>query len=341
MRLLQIMVGAEHGGAEEYFVRLAIALGRRDINQRIIIRNNKDRASRLQQAGIQPHQFVFNKQLGFLTRWNIKKIIKSFEPDIVLSWMNRATQLTPNIEDVVHVGRLGGYYDTKYYKRCDHLIANTHDIYDYLLSNGWDKENVHYLPNFVSINLLPPIARIEFQTPARVPLILAIGRLHENKAFDILVEALAKVPDAYLWLAGDGPLRRKLEEQAKSLGIQTRIRFLGWRNDVEALFAASDIFVCPSRYEPLGNVVIEAWANDVPVIATDSIGPANLVGTYDAGVLVPVDDVEALAISIKRMIQNKELQDRVCVLGKKAYQENFTEKIVLDKYIKFFESIIS
>src|SRR3546814_2771750 len=65
----------------------------------------------------------------------------------------------------------------------------------------------------------------------------------------------------WLWLAGEGPRRRALMQQAARLGLGDRVRFLGWRDDVAALLRAADVFLCPSRHEPLGNVVIEAWAH--------------------------------------------------------------------------------
>ena len=94
--------------------------------------------------------------------------------------------------------------------------------------------------------------------PGGAPLVLGLGRLHQNKAFDVLLEAVSRVPSVYLWIAGEGPLKTELEKQAENLAVKPRTRFLGWREDTAALLAGADVFVCPSRHEPLGNVVIEA-----------------------------------------------------------------------------------
>ena len=271
----------------------------------------------------------------------LERQIDEFDPDIVLTWMNRATLILPPRGNFIRVGRLGGYYNLKYYRHCDHLVANTIDIVNYLKSNGWNDERVHYLPNFVTEKRVPAIERKVFYTPDHVPLIFALGRFHENKAFDILCEAMAQLPNAYLWLAGDGDLRKILEEQVENLGIKPRVRFLGWRQDVEALFAAADIFVCPSRYEPLGNVVIEAWAQGVPVVAADSLGPGTLIRQGETGILVPINDVNALAKALKRMISDDGLRHRLVDQGKAVYDSTFTEKLVVDKYLKCFEAITS
>ncbi len=339
MKILQVMAGARYGGAEAFFTRLATALNKTDIDQRVIIRRDADRARLLRDGGVEPIELGFGGLLDFRTGMALRRRINEFKPYVVLSWMNRATSMCPRVKDGFHVGRLGGYYNLKYYRKCDHLIANTTDIADYLRNNGWPAEKVHYLPNFVGAKRVAPINRREFFTPEKAPLVLALGRLHENKAFDVLLNAIARVPNAYLWLAGEGDLRQKLDQQAEVLGIKPRVRFLGWREDTEALFAAADIFVCPSRHEPLGNVVIEAWAQGVPVVAADSLGPGTLINHGENGVLVPVDDANALARSLKRVVEDDDLRAELAQGGLETYEANHTEQIVVEKYLSFFESV--
>ena len=212
---------------------------------------------------------------------------------------------------------------------------------NYIKNNGWGEEQVHYLPNFVNDKTESQIKREEFDTPRDNTLILALGRLHENKAFDVLFEALVKVPNAYLWLAGEGPLRKKLEKQAERIGVKPRVRFLGWRRDKEALFAAADILVCPSRHEPLGNVIIEAWAQGVPVVAADSSGPKGLITDGQTGMLFPVNDANALANAMNRLIGSPVLGKRLIEKGKENYRLEYSQKIVVDKYMKLFKKICS
>ena len=338
MRLLQAMAGARHGGAEAFFVRLAIALQRSGQEQCILIRRNADRAAALRRAGIDPLELRFGGAADLVTRWRFRRAIAGYRPKIVLSWMNRATSLCPR-GDFVHVARLGGYYDLKYYRRCDHLIGNTRDIVAYLKRSGWPSERAHYLPNFVALDGAPAASRGELDTPEDAPLALALGRLHANKAFDVLLAALAKVPRLHLWLAGDGELRQTLERQASAFGIAPRVRFLGWREDVAALLAAVDFLVCPSRHEPLGNVVIEAWAARKPVIASMSEGPAALITDEVSGLLVPVDDAAALAAAMKRLVEDGGLRARLAAAGHAAYEAEFSEGRVVGLYRDFFERV--
>ena len=341
MKLLQAMAGADYGGAEEFFVRLAIALNSSGVQQRVVIRNHKLRASQLRAGGVEPVELGFGSPLDVVTRWGLREQISKFNPDIVLTWMNRATAMLPARGKFLHVGRLGGYYNLKYYRACDHLVANTEDIANYLKNNGWGEDQVHYLPNFVTGKTAPKIKRKEYYTSNNATLLFALGRLHENKAFDVLLEAFAQVPNAYLWIAGEGPLRETLEREAERLGIRPRVRFLGWRQDVEALYATADILVCPSRHEPLGNVIIEGWAHGVPVVAANNLGPGSLIKDGETGILFPVNDANALAAALKRLISNDELGRRLAENGKKIYKTMFSEKIVVDKYIKLFEQMSS
>jgi glycosyltransferase involved in cell wall biosynthesis len=264
--------------------------------------------------------------------------IAEFAPDLVLSWMSRATGFCP-AGKAPHLGRLGGYYDLKYYRRCDHLIGNTRDIVDYLVGQGWPAERAHYLPNFVGSAVQPAVPRAALNTPEGVPLLLALGRLHVNKAFDVLLRALEKVPSAHLWLAGEGPEGRRLMKLADELKIAERLRFLGWRSDVPALLAASDLLVCPSRHEPLGNVVLEAWAQRRAVVAAGAQGPAALITPEETGILVPPDDPEALAAAVARVLEDPILAARLAVGGRAAYEAEFTESAVVAQTLALFERL--
>lgn len=340
MRVMQVMAGAEFGGAEAFFTRLVLALNGAGLEQRVVIRHNERRAAALKAGGVDPVQLPFGGLLDLRTPFALKREIGEFQPDIVLTWMNRATRMCRK-GDFAWVARLGGYYDLKYYKGCDHLIGNTEDIVQHLVNGGWPEERGHYLPNFVNERRMPPMSRREFYTPDSTPLLLTLGRLHGNKAFDVLLRALARVPSAYLWIAGEGPLRRELEELAEHLAVKPRVRFLGWRDDVAALYAACDIFVCPSRHEPLGNVVIEAWAQEAPVIAADSLGPGTLIEDMENGILVPVNDAEALSQALNFLLGDAALRRRLAAAGRRAYEERFTEAAVVEKYMAFFKSVLS
>lgn len=337
-RVLQVMAGAEVGGAEAFFERLVPALARAGIEQHAVLRSRGGRAQRLRDAGLPVTECRFGGPLDLASRWRLKTTARRFRPDVVLAWMSRAAAALPT-GPWVTAGRLGGYYDLKYYRRCTHLIGNTPDLRRYILDQGWPADRAWHLPNFVDARRLPPASRAEQDTPEDAPLLLCLGRLHRNKGFDVAVAALAEIPGAWLWIAGEGPERSALEDQARSCGAAERVRFLGWRDDVPALFAAADMLVCSSRHEPLGNIVIEAWAQERPVVAAASQGPSQLIEHGVTGLLAPVDDAAALAAGIRSLLADRDAARGLAEQGLDRFRRNFTEAAVVERYKAFFAAV--
>jgi glycosyltransferase involved in cell wall biosynthesis len=250
--------------------------------------------------------------------------------------MNRAARHTPR-GPWARIGRLGGYYSLKYYKGFDHLVANTEDIAEWIVGQGWPAGRVSCIPNFAAAPAdAAPVERAGLDTPEDAPLLLAMGRLHENKAHDVALQALARVPGAFLWIAGLGPLEAKLRGMAEALGVADRVRFLGWRSDASALYRTADVCVFPSRFEPLGNVVIQAWAHGLPVVAADSQGPKALIQHGDDGLLVPVDDAEALADAVRQLLDQPMLRARLAAAGQSRVEAEFAEAAVVDQWKALF-----
>lgn len=329
MRVAQVMAGAPAGGAELFFERLALALHRAGDTILPVIRRDLGRAERLAAAGLAPLQFRFGGALDLLTRPRVAAALRGFAPRVVVTWMNRAARQTPP-GDWVLAGRLGGYYDLRYYRACDHLIGNTRGIAAWIRSQGWPASRVHHLPNFA-----PDLAG---STPAVLPLppgapvVLALGRLHRNKAFDILVRAMPMLPGVQVVIAGEGPERAALASLARDLGVRERLYLAGWRTDQAALLARCDLLACPSRHEPLGNVVIEAFSAARPVVAADAAGPVELIVPDRDGLLVPREDPDALAAAIAAVLARPALAARLGQAGRARYEAEHAEATVLAQW---------
>jgi len=340
-KILHVIAGADEGGAEEFFVRLVLALQRREVPQSVAARIGRYSAA-LIRAGLAPTLAPFGGMLDFSTVPRLRRACDAFAPDVVLSWMSRATQFVSRARgtrNFVHAARLGGYYDLKYYRGCDHLIGNTPDIVDYLVRQGWAADRAHYIPNFVDETNAASARRGDFGTPDDAKLVLAAGRFHPNKAFDVLLRAMAELPGVYLWLAGDGDEHGNLQELAVDCGVAPRVRFLGWRTDVPALMNASNALACPSRIEPFGNVIVEAWARSLPVVAAASAGPSWLIKSGDNGLLAPAGDASALAASLRSVLDDDALANRLAAAGRASYQREFGEEAVVRRYLDLFERI--
>ena len=333
MRIAHVMAGAAAGGAELFYERLSAAQNRTGDKVLATIRRDPGRAGRLRQAGLEPLQLRFGGRLDLLTRPRLRRALREFAPHVAIAWMNRAARLTP-IGDWVLAGRLGGFYDLNYYRRCDHLIGNTRGITEWMLSQGWPAARVHHLPNFSDDH-----GRLEHRRPEWLPegtrLVLALGRLHRNKAFDMLIRAMRQVPDAVLVIAGEGPEREALEDLARREGVASRVRLPGWSNEPATLLAAADLLVCPSRHEPLGNVIIEAFSARLPVVAAAAQGPVELITSGRDGILVPLEDAQALAAAIGAVLQDASLARRLGEAGRVRYEAEFAEAPVLARWHGF------
>jgi glycosyltransferase involved in cell wall biosynthesis len=163
-----------------------------------------------------------------------------------------------------------------------------------------------------------------------------MGRLHSDKAHDVSLKALAQTPYAYLWIAGDGPLEGELKTLAKRLGVRDRVRFLGWRLDASALYRTADICLFPSRFEPLGNTVIQAWAHDIPLVTAASQGPGAIVRDEVDALLTPVEDVDAVAKALNRLIADKDLGRRLVEGGRERIATEYAVDTVVAEWRTLF-----
>jgi glycosyltransferase involved in cell wall biosynthesis len=346
LRILQVMAGAAHGGAEMAFVDMCIAMHDAGQVVEVVTRPNDLRVPLLEKAGLIVHQLRFGGALDIITTARLKKIIRAFKPDIVQTWMSRAAQKTPAwtpgmaIPPYLVVSRLGGYYKVGHFRQTDYFVTVTPDIKRFLLENGIAADRVAQINNFAETEpACAPADRARENTPADAVLLLALGRLHPSKAFDTLLRAMVDLPGVYLWIAGEGPLRDELHTLRSTLGLDDRVRFLGWRDDRAALLRACDVCVFPSRFEPFGTVFVQAWAQGVPVVSTASDGPRQYIRDGHDALLVGVDDIPALTAAIRRMLDDPGLRAGLVENGLARYQAEFTKDRVVAQYLDFFQAI--
>ncbi|MCE2491790.1 MAG: glycosyltransferase [Alphaproteobacteria bacterium] len=342
MRILQAMAGGERGGAEAFFVWLCRSLAGRGIDQRAVLRPHSAREAALRDAGVDAVAAAFGGPLDLFTPRTLRREIEHFRPDIVITWMSRATAFCPAASPghrFLHLGAPTGYYDPKYYRRCGHLMVTTADLKRFFVESGWVDARVSVIPHFIPDRCGAPASRAAFETPEDAPLLLALGRLHETKGFDVLLEAMRGLTSHYLWIGGSGPLEGDLKQRAIDLGVGDRVRFLGWRDDTPSLFAAADVFVCSSRRESFGLMVVEAWMHRVPIVAAAAEGPADLIDHGVNGLLVPKEESAALAGTISRLARDSALARRLVASGRDTYERVYAEDAGCRRYIELFEGL--
>lgn len=340
-RILHVMAGAATGGAEIFFLDAVCALHDAGFVQAVVTRDRSPhRLQTLAARQIRTEIASFNRLWRWPTERKIDTLVKTFEPDVIQYWMGRAgTYARPR--DVPQLGWYGGYYATDRFRHCDFHVGVSHDIVRHIVSQGVPETRAATLHTFAAFTPAPPVARADFDTPEDATLFLSLARLHWKKGLDVLLDALVLVPGAYLWVAGDGPLESELKSQAERLGLNDRVRFLGWRTDREALLAAADIVVFPSRYEPFGTVTIEAWAAGIPLIATAAQGPRAYINDGLDGLLVPVDNTQALAKAMSVLARDGDLRALLVKHGMESYLKGFTKDVFQREAAGIFERTIA
>jgi len=340
MRVMQVMAGGPVGGIETLFYDCVIALAEAGLAQSAVVRPNMPiHLARLKAAGVPVVMADFNNWWSWPTKRVMRRTAAAFKPDIVQYWTGRAASYAV-AKDAVQVGWYGGYRQRKHYQTCTEFLGVTQDMLRHLQSQGIAPEHTTLVHNFTERRTAAPVSRKTFTTLEGAPLLLALARLHWMKGLDTLLDALAKVPGAWLWIAGEGPDREKLVAQAARLGISDRVRFLGWREDKDALIATADICVVPSRYESFGAVLIEAWAAGKPLVAAAAQGPRAYVEDEKNGMLVPMNDAVALAGAISRVIVDKDLRARIVEGGRNSYEARFTKEVYVRDMFAFYERIL-
>jgi glycosyltransferase involved in cell wall biosynthesis len=209
------------------------------------------------------------------------------------------------------------------YAWMDIVVAVSEDIAHKLEGMGVPREKIRVVANGVDQRFRPGDrrqARLRLALPPEDFIVLFVGMLVPIKGLDVLIEALAKIEGAkpVVLLVGDGPLRSDLERQAADRGLVDHLRLVGRQSseEIPIWMAAADVLVLPSRSEGRPNVVLEAQACGLPVVATAVGGTPELVRDGKTGLLVESDDAQALAQAIERLRQDGELRDRLRGAGR-------------------------
>ena len=191
----------------------------------------------------------------------------------------------------------------------------------------------------------PAAAKNELELPRGRLLIGGVGRLSAEKGFDVLFRALARLVadriDAGLLLLGEGEERKALEELAEALGLRGRVYFAGFRNDTERYFEAMDVFALSSLREGLPNVVLEALAMEVPVVATRIAGVPRVIEDGRNGLLVEPGSVEGLADGLGWLLTDDELRERLRHEGRRTVVQRYSFRARMEKVAAIFDELLS
>jgi len=315
MRVFNIMLGRAHGGLEQAAIDYAEMMA---INSIEVVTIGHPKGWMRDHL---PSDFSFLPlrcitDYDPIAMWKLRGFVRQHLPDVIIAHGTRAMRYAARLSGVKKIGVLHNTRFKPDMAAMDGFIAVSPRVAA-AASERFPDKSVQMVPNMVRVG--GEVTRKPFRDP---PILGSLGRLHTNKGYDVLLKALAtpalRAKPWKLVLGGDGPERALLEQAAQSLGLADRIHFVGWVSDRHAFFNGLDLFVLPSREEPFGIVLIEAMADLLPVIVTDTDGPSFIVRDGETGLIVQVEDSEALAQAITAALEKP--RDMVAQ-GNAGYQD--------------------
>jgi glycosyltransferase involved in cell wall biosynthesis len=342
MRILQIMAARGNGGAELYSTDIMLSLHEAGVEQCVVLHPAALRHGELSRAGLRLETAPLETSFRPWQKRRLRQLIEREKPDLIHCWMRRAASLVPKDAQrrTAVVGWYGDYEEYQHFSHCSAFIGVTQDLVRHMRETGVTPERAFYVPTFPSVEPGAPLDRATLDTPAEAKVLLTLSRLHPTKGLDTVLQALPELPDCYLWIAGEGPLRQELEQLARRLNVLERVRFLGWRTDRGALLRAADICLLPSRYEPFGTVILDAWSVGTAFIACESDGPRAYIRNGENGMLVPADAPPALAAATRLVLDDPALKARIEAGGLAEYCAGFTREVVTGRMIDCYQTIL-
>jgi glycosyltransferase involved in cell wall biosynthesis len=293
----------------------------------------------------------------------LRRLIREGRPTLVHTHTSKAGflgRLAAHLEHVPHIvhtphGHIfGGYFSpaaTRVFIGMERLAARWTDRI-VTLTNAEAEQHlalgIGRRAQFVTIPSGVDLDNIASAVPGRLaphgPIIGTVGRLTSIKGHQHLIDAVPEVlrrcPAAHVVLVGDGELRQALAERARLLGVDSRVSFTGYREDIPALIAGMDVFVLPSLNEGMGRVLVMAMALGKPIVASRVGGVPELLGQDEAGLLVPPADPRALADAICTLLSD---QVRAKTLGEAGRRRApfYSTRVMIESLEKLYREVLS
>ncbi len=309
-RILQIIPTLDRGGAEKQLCLLAEGLPRDEFEVHVCtLTRSGPLAARLAEAGIPLTPIGKRWKLDPQAFWRLKEHVARLKPDLIHTWMFAANTYGLAAAELCGVrnivagqrcvdpwkSRLQLAIDRALARRCRRVVVNSEGVRDFYVQHGTPAERVRVIANGVALPEPPAETRrqllAELELPPDSRLVALIGRLWPQKRVKDAIWAadLLKVirDDVHLLVIGDGPQRDRLRRYRDQCLIRDKVHFLGERGDVPRILPHCDVLWSTSGYEGQSNVILEAMAAGVPVVATDIPGTRELMVSGVTGYLVP------------------------------------------------------
>lgn len=219
------------------------------------------------------------------------------------------------------------------------VIAVSHALRDtYLEGGGLRPQLVHVVHNGIELGRFQrdhneTRARLEreFNIPSGVPILVTVSVLRPAKGIEVLLDTVQRVPNAYFLIIGGGPKEEEFRQLAARAGVEDRVRWAGFRTDVDALLAGCDVFVHPSLADAFPTVLLEAMAAGLPVVASRVGGIPEIVIPGKTGQLVPPGDPNALATAINALLADPNARSQMSEAARARALHDFSAEAWLHR----------
>jgi GalNAc-alpha-(1->4)-GalNAc-alpha-(1->3)-diNAcBac-PP-undecaprenol alpha-1,4-N-acetyl-D-galactosaminyltransferase len=237
------------------------------------------------------------------------------------------------------IGRAWSFLRRRTYPSARALVVQTERVRQQMIPVMRGRP-IYVIPNPVQAPSNEAEKRQRRDSAASPRQIVAMGRLAPQKGFDLLIEAFARISERFpqwsLTILGEGPQRRALEELVVQRGLKDRVRLPGWEPEPIAVLRQSELFVLSSRFEGFPNALLEAMAAGLAVISFDCpSGPAEIIRDGIDGVLVPPEDVAALANAIERVMADEPLRRRLATEA-----VHVIDRFSVDRYYARWDAVL-
>jgi glycosyltransferase involved in cell wall biosynthesis len=358
MKILIVQDYLRSGGTERQSVFLATAFAR--ANHEVTLLTFRPRG--VLDVDGEPQPFAFRSLQSFDTGldWFAPGLLKSAEeaaPDLVLCMGRMANCYAGFIQDrlpqaavicTMRTGKLLPYLFVRSLRKCRHVIANSHEA-KRVLTDSYDvpAHKVAVIHNAVlrftdetaTRNLA--LRRYHGANPSTVVL-LNVAMFRPEKNQRELIEICSRLPgyvDWQLWLAGDGPARKKCERLAHDLGLGSRVKFLGYQPEPTPLYLAADLAVLASRSESLSNYLIEAQLHGLPAVGYDVVGVGECFAPERSGILIPNKAQDAFVAALDRLIREPALRKRFSEQARRHAQAHFVPERQVQAHLDVFRQL--
>ncbi|HEV3384532.1 MAG TPA: glycosyltransferase [Gemmata sp.] len=253
---------------------------------------------------------------------------------------------------VHHTSRTPFYYklDQLCLPRYERVICVSDDLLELCLSSGVSAKNCLLLENGIDIDeYTRKRSKVEARKILGLPetgfIVGAVGRLAAEKGFDLLIRSirslLTRGLDARLVIVGEGEERQRLQELTLELGISERVILPGWQSDVRTYYEAMDAFALSSHREGLPNVILEAMALEVPIVATRVNGVPRLVQDGRNGFLIEPGDGEGLTAALAGLLKNQALRDVFAGAARRIVETRYSFLMRMHRLKKIYDELLS